>query len=139
MIDTTAGSARPENRRGRAAHITLWVLQVIGAVFMLGAAYPKFIGSPDMVELFRQIGIGQWFRGLTGVLETLGGIALLIPRLRAVGAAALCGLLIGAVITNFALSMPPAPTIAALVFMAVIAVGRRHELTPAWILGPHTR
>ena len=40
MIDTTAGSARPENRRGRAAHITLWVLQVIGAVFMLGAAYP---------------------------------------------------------------------------------------------------
>ena len=101
MIDTTAGSARAENRRGRAAHITLWVLQVIGAAFMLGAAYPKFIGTPDMVELYRQIGIGQWFRLLTGVLETLGGIALLIPRLRAVGAVALCGLLIGAVTTNF--------------------------------------
>src|SRR5580765_2732198 len=138
MIDATPGSARAENRRGRAAYITLWVMQVIGAVFMLGAAYPKFTGSPDMVELYRQIGIGQWFRGLTGVLESLGGIALLIPRLRAVGAVALCGLLIGAVITNFALSMPPAPTIAALIFMAVLAVGRRYELTPAWILGPHT-
>lgn len=34
-----------------------------------------------MVELFNEIGLGQWFRYLTGGLEVVGAVALLIPRL----------------------------------------------------------
>jgi uncharacterized membrane protein len=36
-----------------------------------------------MVGLFDAIGIGQWFRYLTGGLEVLGAVALLVPGSRA--------------------------------------------------------
>ena len=36
--------------------------------------------DPQWVSLFRQIGLGQWFRYFTGVVEVLGGLLVLIPR-----------------------------------------------------------
>jgi uncharacterized membrane protein YphA (DoxX/SURF4 family) len=114
--------------------VTLWLIQVLGAVSFVLAGYQKLSGSPDMVALFTAIGAGQWFRFLTGTLETLGGIALLIPRLRALGALGLVGVMIGALITNFALGMTPVPAVVELVIVAVVAWGRRHELTPSWVL-----
>jgi hypothetical protein len=92
-----------------------------------------------MVELFNQIGFGQWFRVLTGTLEALGAIALFLPRLRALGAVALCGLLVGALITHATVGGSPVPAIVTLVVMAIIAWGRRRELTPAWIIRTHQR
>jgi hypothetical protein len=39
-----------------------------------------------MVEDFTQIGIGQWFRYLTGILEVSEAMAVLIPKFRFCGA-----------------------------------------------------
>jgi putative oxidoreductase len=134
MIDNTAGPTphgASTGATGKASNIALWVLQILGALLMLFAAFAKLTAAPSMVELFNQIGFGQWFRVLTGTLEALGAIALLIPRLRALGAVALCGLLICALITHATVGGNPIAAIVALAIMATIAWGRRSELTPA--------
>jgi uncharacterized membrane protein YphA (DoxX/SURF4 family) len=134
MVDNVASVDTATARPGRAWHVVLWVLQVLGAVSFLLAGYQKLAGTPDMVALFSAIGAGQWFRFVTGTLETLGGIALLVPRLRALGALGLIGVMIGALITDFALGISPLPALVELVIVAVIAWGRRRELTPSWVL-----
>ncbi len=50
--------------------------------------------------MFTQIGAGQWLRYLVGGLELAGAIGLLIPRLAALAALGLAGVMIGAVITQ---------------------------------------
>jgi hypothetical protein len=40
----------------------------------------KLSGDPRLVGLFDAIGFGQWFRYVTGSLEVLGALLLLIPR-----------------------------------------------------------
>jgi putative oxidoreductase len=141
MVDTPVPTpySAPPGVSGKAGNITLWILQILGALLMVFAAFAKLTAAQAMVELFNQIGFGQWFRVLTGTLEALGAIALLLPRLRALGAVALCGLLVGALITHATVGGNPAAAIVALLVMAIIAWGRRRELTPAWIIETHHR
>jgi uncharacterized membrane protein YphA (DoxX/SURF4 family) len=116
-------------RPGKAWHVTLWVLQVLVAAMFLLAGYLKLASSPDMVALFAGIGIGQWFRYVTGTLEILGALALFIPRLRALGALGLAGVMIGALITDlFIVHISPLSALINLVVVVVIAWGRRREL-----------
>ena len=132
--DDVASAGANTGRPGNAWHMALWVIQVLGAVSFMFVGYQKLTGSPDMVALFAAIGIGQWFRLLTGTLEILGGIALLVPRLRALGAVGLVCVMVGALITNFSLGISPVPALVELVIAGLIAWGRRHELTVAWVL-----
>jgi uncharacterized membrane protein YphA (DoxX/SURF4 family) len=39
----------------------------------------KLAGVPAMVSLFDAIGLGQWFRYVTGVIEVAAGTSLLVP------------------------------------------------------------
>ncbi|MGH3839617.1 MAG: DoxX family protein, partial [Pseudonocardiaceae bacterium] len=88
-------TTHPTAARGRATawHVTLWVLQVLVAAMFLFAGGMKLVGAQPMVELFNEIGIGQWFRYLTGGLEIVGALAILIPRLVAHGALLLAGVM----------------------------------------------
>src|SRR5947209_19797907 len=54
-------------------------LLLAGVFFLVGGA--KLVGRPDMVALFRDIGVGQWFRYLTGAVEVTGAALLVIPML----------------------------------------------------------
>lgn len=54
-----------------------WILRGGICLFFVSAGADKF--SPGWVELFREIGVGQWFRYFTGVVEILGGVLVLIP------------------------------------------------------------
>jgi uncharacterized membrane protein YphA (DoxX/SURF4 family) len=93
--------AVPPTTRGRAITITLWVLQVLLAVFFLvAAAGPKLLGQQYAVEMFDQIGAGQWLRYLVGALEFAGAIGLLIPRLAGLAALGLAGVMVGAALTQ---------------------------------------
>jgi len=47
---------------------------------LYSSAPEKLAGTAQMVELFDKVGLGKWFRYLTGLLEVAGGIGLLIPR-----------------------------------------------------------
>jgi putative oxidoreductase len=71
--------------------ISDWVLRGgIALVFILFGV-EKFPSHPDgqWVKLFQEIGIGQWFRYLSGVVEILGGLLVLIPPTARTGLALL--------------------------------------------------
>jgi uncharacterized membrane protein YphA (DoxX/SURF4 family) len=129
-ITTASTQAHP----GRVRTIGLWTLAVLGAASFLMVGFQKLSGDPQMVRLFSLIGLGSWFRYLTGTLETLGAIALLIPRLRVLGALGLVGVMIGAIVTNALFHAPQVPALVELLIVAAVAWGRRRELNAAWIL-----
>jgi uncharacterized membrane protein YphA (DoxX/SURF4 family) len=54
----------------------LWILQLLGAAMFFTAGYPKLLGDPQAVEGFETIGLGQWFRYLTGLIEVVSAILL---------------------------------------------------------------
>ena len=62
------------------ADMTRQVPQLLLATAMLGAGAGKLAGSPDMVTPFEAVGVGQWFRVLTGRIEVAAGLLLLLPR-----------------------------------------------------------
>ncbi|WP_216207528.1 DoxX family protein [Amycolatopsis aidingensis] len=93
-------SARPNpGRNSTLANIILWVLQVLLAAEFLYSGYLLFSGG-DTVDTFEQLGLGQWLRYLTGVLEVAGAIGLLIPRLAGLAALGLAGVMVGATATE---------------------------------------
>jgi len=75
-------------RRGLAARIGLWIVQVALAEMFLMAGGSKLAGAPQMVALFDAIGVGQWFRYVTGGIEVSSVLALLWPRTGAAGGGA---------------------------------------------------
>lgn len=127
MSQTVAGTGVAQARgNGRALNVGLWVLQVLAALAFLGAGAGKLAGGPEMVAMFEQIGFGQGLRYLTGGLEVLGGVLLLVPRLAGVGALLLVGVMVGAVFTHLVLVGGSAvPALVLLAVVGVIAWGRR--------------
>lgn len=115
--------------RGSSRRLGTWALQIIVAAAFFAAATAKFAGVPFMTHVFDQIGLGQWLRIVTGVLEIVGVLALLYP-----GTAALGGLWLGfamlcaMVICVFVLHSSPAPAAVLLALNALIVYLRRDEL-----------
>ncbi|MCQ4213471.1 DoxX family protein [Streptomyces longispororuber] len=96
---TAAEAAAPV--RSRAARVSLRVLTVVLALFFaLASALPKLIAHSTAVETFDTIGWGSAGMYAVGVLELAGAIGLLVPVLAGVTPIALCGLLVGAFITQ---------------------------------------
>ena len=116
-------SVRPARRIGA------WTLQGIVAAAFLAAGLAKLAGAPFMVGIFEQIGIGQWFRIVTGVVEVIGAVALLIPGFASIGAIWLGGTMVGAVATHlFVLHSSPAAAIVLGLLNTAIVYLRRDEL-----------
>jgi uncharacterized membrane protein YphA (DoxX/SURF4 family) len=53
-------------------NVVLWVLQVLLAIMFAMAGLAKVFGESAMVEMFAEIGLGQWFRYVVGSLEISG-------------------------------------------------------------------
>jgi putative oxidoreductase len=117
----------------RARNVALWALQILTAAAFFMAGFGALSGAPMMVETFDKIGIGQWFRYVTGAIEVTSAILLLIPRLTPVGAALLVCTMIGAVLTHLLL-IGGAP-LAALVLLcfAAIILGGRWGILNSWL------
>jgi putative oxidoreductase len=115
---------------GKALNIVLWTLQVLVALAFIAAGSGKLLGSPDMVALFDAVGIGQWFRYVTGSLEVLGALLLVIPGKTAFGAVLLACVMAGAVVAHLVV-LHTAATAPLVLFAltALIAWGRRSQLT----------
>lgn len=62
-----------------ANHRILWALRLLLALAFGAAGAAKLAGVPQMIHIFELIGIGQWFRYVTGVVEVTGAILLLVP------------------------------------------------------------
>jgi putative oxidoreductase len=108
--------------RSRARVGGLWTLQILSAAMFLFAGSLKLIGVPEMVQEFGVIGLGQWFRYLTGGIEVVSAVLLLIPAVAAYGAAALAVTMVGAIITHlFVIGGNPLMPILLLASTATIA------------------
>ena len=113
---------------GRIMNVILWILQIAAAGMFLMAGSMKLTGNAQMVGMFEAIGFGQWFRYLTGAIETGGAILLLIPRTSGVGALLLAGVMVGAVVTHLGIiGGSPMMPIVLLVVTSVVAWGRRER------------
>ena len=99
-MSTTSLETRAVPRR-----IGTWTLQVIVAAAFIAAGGAKLAAVPFMVQLFAQIGLGQWFRIVTGVVEIVGAFALLYPRLASIGGLWLGTTMVFAVLTHLFLSL----------------------------------
>jgi hypothetical protein len=107
---------------GKGRTIGLWVLRVLLGAAFLAAGGAKLAGTPAMVEMFEKVGVGQWFRVVTGALEVSGGILSLIPHLTFYGAALLLLVMAGAITAHLTvLGGNPAPALILFVLNAVTA------------------
>lgn len=128
-------SATP-GKPSRSANIFSWALRIVAATAFLAAGGAKLAGVPMMVAIFDHIGIGQWFRVVTGLVEVIGAIALLIPATAALGGLLLAATMAVAAFTHlFVIGGSPVPAIALLAITATIAWLRRASAgTPLWPL-----
>ena len=116
-------------QRGRAALIALWVVQIALAGMFLLAGGSKLLGAAPMVAMFDAIGIGQWFRYVTGLIEVGSALALLTPGFAVFGALTLVATMIGAIATHlFIIGGSPVAPATLLLGAATVAIARRHEL-----------
>jgi putative oxidoreductase len=112
-------------RPGRATNIALWSLQVLLAAAFLMAGASKLAGVEIMVKQFEAIGLGQWFLYLTGGLEVVAAILLLIPRTGGYGALLLVPIMLGAAAAHVVVfKNSPAVPLVLLGLSAVVAWGR---------------
>jgi putative oxidoreductase len=123
MSATSIQSVRPARRIGA------WTLQGILAAAFLAAGFAKLAGAPFMVGLFEQIGLGQGFRIVTGVVEVAGAVALLVPGLASIGGLWLGFTMVCAVATHlFVLHNNPAAAVVLAVLNGLVVYLRRDEL-----------
>jgi len=115
--------------RSRGLTIVLWVLQVLAAAAFLGAGIPKLAGAAPMVQMYDAIGVGQWFRYATGIIEVGSALLLLIPAGAVIGASLLVCTMVGAILTHLlVLHSSPAAPVTLLVVVGAIAWLRRSEI-----------
>lgn len=114
---------------GRGKNVALWVLQVVAAAAVFGAGVATVAGAAQPAQMFTEIGLGDWFRYLTGALQLAGAVGLLIPRLCGLAGLALAGMWLVAIGTHlFVIGGSPLPAVVLLVLTAAIAWGRRDRV-----------
>jgi uncharacterized membrane protein YphA (DoxX/SURF4 family) len=118
-IDSVFPSHRPSGRLTRSSS---WTLRILGAAAFLAAGGAKLAGAPMMVEVFDHIGIGQWFRVVTGLIEIAGAVALLVPATAAVGGALLSlMMLVAAGVHLFVVGGSPVPALVLMIVTGAVA------------------
>ena len=116
----------PTSRRSIA--VALWVAQAVLALQLASGGVLKLIGDAAMVDLFTDIGAGQWFRYAVGLVELAGAVGLLVPRLCGLAALGVTALLVGATVTNVAIGVAPWLPLVLLLVAATVAYVRRSEI-----------
>jgi uncharacterized membrane protein YphA (DoxX/SURF4 family) len=124
----TEGARSHSRSTAKILNVVLWVLQIAAAGMFLMVGFLKLSGNPQLVALFESIGIGQWFRYLTGSLEIAGALLLLIPRTSGFAALMLAGVMVGAIVTHlFIVGGSPLAAVILLVVTGIVAWGRRER------------
>lgn len=105
------------------------MLRLLMALVFVGGGVMKLLGTVAMVQLFTEIGLGQWLRYMVGSLEIVGGVALLVPGWGGAAALALLGLVIGAGMAELLIvRRPPIAAAACAVALMMIVWQLREEM-----------
>jgi putative oxidoreductase len=109
--------------------ITIRSLQILVALFFLGAGAAKLMDNAEMVAEFARMGFWQWFRYLVGILEVMGAFLLLLPRTAFWGGTLLASMmLICGSLHLFRMGGNPVPAIVLLFITGSIAWLRRPQI-----------
>lgn len=105
------------------------VVRILLAITFAAAGGAKLAGVPAMVEIFEAIGVGQWFRLVTGAVEITGAVLLVVPMTVGFGAALLAATMACAVVIHLArIGGNPAPALTLLLLSAFVAWVSRVDL-----------
>ncbi len=77
-----------------------WSLQIILAMVFLSVGMAKISGVQSSIEMFREIGWGQWLRVFVGILEVSASVLLLFGPYATLGAGLLLISMAGAVMAH---------------------------------------
>ena len=107
----------------RLGVLRTWLPRIAVALVFVSVGSSKFT-DPMWVRLFGQIGLGQWFRYLTGVMQMAGGLLVLIPRTALAGIVLAACTMLGATIAWLTVLHAPwnAP-IPGAIFAILVAIG----------------
>ena len=104
-------------------------LKVLAGLAFFAAGSAKLLGVEMMVGTFEAIGVGQWFRYLTGVIEIGSAFLLFVAGKQVFGAGLLVCTMIGATLAHFLILGPSAvPAIILGLICAVIFFMHRDQL-----------
>ena len=114
-----------------------WVLRGGVALFFIAMGADKFPSGPsrEWVRIFAQIGLGQWFRCFTGVVEIAGALLYLFPLSTKIGAALLGCTMLGAIAVHVFIRHSFAAIMPAAVLVAIIVIALREPERPVRMLG----
>jgi putative oxidoreductase len=111
---------------GRPLNMLLWCVQACLALVFVSASWAKLMGQPEMVALFTAVGLGQWLRYVTGILELTGAVLIMLPQTRRMGATLLATIMLGALTAHLVILQVPPTTPGVLFLMSSFVVwGRR--------------
>jgi uncharacterized membrane protein YphA (DoxX/SURF4 family) len=77
-----------------------WALSIILAIEFFWSGYGNLTGDPKLVAAFQTFGYPHWFQLVTGALEVIAAIAVLIPAATFSGAVLIVCIMIGALYSH---------------------------------------
>ena len=94
----------------------------------VAAGAAKLVGVEMMVQTFEAVGVGQWFRYVTGIIEVGSAVLLWIPGRQLLGAALLVCTMIGATLAHLLILGPSAvPAVVLGILAAITAYSHRDQ------------
>lgn len=105
-------------------------LRALLTLAFVAAGVAKLVGVDMMVGTFDAIGVGQWFRYLTGIIEVGGAILLWLPHRQVLAAGLLGATMVGAVLAHLFILGPSAvPAVALALICAAVIYLHRSQIT----------
>jgi uncharacterized membrane protein YphA (DoxX/SURF4 family) len=97
------------------------------ALLFVAAGVFKLAGAQEAIDNFHRWGYPDWFRIVTGVIEVVGALGLLLPKTSWIAAAGLSATMLGAIATHLhsgEATKAPLP-LTLLVLLVVVGWARR--------------
>jgi uncharacterized membrane protein YphA (DoxX/SURF4 family) len=88
------------NANNRALSVVAWAVAILLCIAFLGAGTAKLTAQPMMTMEFAAFGYPQWFMYVTGLIEIVGAILVVVPRTSRIGASLLVCVMVGAIFSH---------------------------------------
>lgn len=77
-----------------------WIARLIAAIVLCQTLFFKFSAAPESVFIFSQLGVEPYGRILSGIIELIAGILLIIPSTQLFGAIVALFVMMGALFSH---------------------------------------